>query len=117
MITMLVWLFGTSKYVNVLCNVQEIEQSTDILYCSWILYRKKEDHLSSICTANHSHSYSGQVPIIQCYRHIHSPYSTGKVIKHIIGYFWGLSKANKALDLVSYSKWGYSQKWMKNISK
>ena len=27
---------------------------------------KKEDHLSSICTANHSHSYSGQVPIIQC---------------------------------------------------
>ena len=41
MITMLVWLFGTSKYVNVLCNVQEIEQSTDILYCRWI-YRKKK---------------------------------------------------------------------------
>ena len=30
MMTVLVWLFGTSKYVNVLCNVQEIEQSTDV---------------------------------------------------------------------------------------
>ena len=60
--TVLVWLFGTSKYVNVLCNVQEIEQSTDILYS----IQKKEDHLSSIYNANHSHSYSGQVPIIQC---------------------------------------------------
>ena len=86
---MLVWLFGTSKYVNVLCNVQEIEQSTDILYCRWI-YRKKEDHLSSICTANHSHSYSGQVPIIQCGNttyFVHTPYSTGKVIRNIVGYF------------------------------
>ena len=36
----------------------------------------------------------------QYYRHIHTPNSTGKVIKNILGYFWWLSKANKALDLV-----------------
>ena len=83
------YLAHQSRYVNVLCNVQEIEQSTDILYSRWI-YRKKEDHLPGICTANHSHSYSGQVPIIQCGNttyFVHTPYSTGKVIRNIVGYF------------------------------
>ena len=45
MMTVLVWLFGTSKYVNVLCNVQEIEQSTDILYC---IEKKKIIYLAFI---------------------------------------------------------------------
>ena len=45
MMTVLVWLFGTSKYVNVLCNVQEIEQSTDILYS---IQKKKIIYLAFI---------------------------------------------------------------------
>ena len=82
MITMLVWLFGASKYVNVLCNVQEIEQSTDILYS---IQKKKIIYLAFIPLII--------VILIQvkCLLFnaaiLHTPYSTDKVIRNIVGYF------------------------------
>ena len=97
MMTVLVWLFGTSKYVNVLCNVQEIEQSTDILYS---IQKKKIIYLAFIpliiviliqvkCLL-----FNAAILHILYIHHIHS---TDKVIRNIVGYFWWLIKA---LDLV-----------------
>ena len=59
--------------------------------------QKKEDHLSSIYTANHSHSYSGQVPIIQCGNttyFVHTPYTYYTSIKC---YFSNVKNVNGAL--------------------